>query len=89
MSTTNLDDQLLLDVEIYPNPASDFIIVDSKDNEVADSYVIFSPDGSKILIGDIEIEKQRIDISHLPHGAYIIELMKNGRQKSLAFVKEE
>ena len=56
---------------IYPNPASDFIIVE---NDNFDQYdmTIYDMTGKVILKKQIDSIKNRINIGELPDGTYII-----------------
>jgi hypothetical protein len=68
--TSNLtdDEKLIGFIEIYPNPASDFIIISSIDK--VSKVEFYSLSGVKIFESE---NKDIIDLSLLPEGIYIIK----------------
>lgn len=76
---TSVDDNnLLLNIKIYPNPAQDYIIIenlDNLDNFNLQDISIFDLLGNEFFHQDIFKDK-RIEISHLPKGMYFIRLGK-------------
>lgn len=73
-------------VSVYPNPASDVLMV----NVLKQNYIL-----KNVEIRDMQgrllksFDQQRIDISTLPHGLYLLHLeFENGRRLVEKFVKE-
>jgi len=58
-------------LEVYPNPASDFINIDHEDIDMVKSISIYNTTGK--LITDIrDINEKRFAIDHLQNGMYIL-----------------
>lgn len=68
-------------VKIYPNPASDFLIIE--DTKVNSGFQIFNIEGKFIQNGQID-SNSSINVSHLEKGAYILKI--NGQ--SIKFLKK-
>jgi hypothetical protein len=69
---------------VYPNPASDFIIIENAENALLE---IFSPDGRLIRSVKIETGNNSIKISDIPSGMYIIHLTDEKQKYSQMIVK--
>lgn len=61
-------------INVYPNPASKFIIINSPDNFKVLHYNINDITGKSILNGIISSENISVDISMLPKGIYILKI---------------
>ncbi len=74
-------------ISVYPNPAKDYITVSETLNEEV-SLIITDLNGKIILIEDI-IEGQKINISSLVSGSYILSLKSNkiNHQQMLQIIK--
>lgn len=73
-ATLNVKDVKTVDVNIYPNPTSDFVNIKSKE-DVA-SISIFSMDGRKLTE---TYKENRIDLSSYTPGVYFLNIvLKNG-----------
>ena len=64
------------DVKVYPNPASDKLYINSRQNEML-SYTLVSVRGQVVANGTIN-GKTTIDISSLPNGLYFYTLSGSG-----------
>lgn len=69
---------------IYPNPASDFIQIDGLDINPINRILIYNSLGVQVL--DIPAVN-RLDISELPNGTYLIKMSDGIEQVSKHFVK--
>jgi hypothetical protein len=58
------------DIIIYPNPASDFITVEGI--ELGNSIIFYNSIGTKCLDVPINQSNQRIDLTNLPTGVYLL-----------------
>lgn len=67
------DEPMVQNIEVYPNPSSSFINVNS-DNIDKMNYTITSILGLRILAGVLEPGGNRIDISGLPRNIYILRI---------------
>lgn len=87
-STTDLS---YLTVEIYPNPATEWLEVSfQQGDELINQIMVYDILGRKVLESDISKEqtKQTLDISRLAKGSYFLRLEGlNHQSKSLPFVK--
>jgi hypothetical protein len=64
---------------IYPNPASDFIVIDIP-GVSEDAYIqLFSVQGRKVLSQKITYGKQ-VSTSNLPNGLYLYKIINNGKE---------
>lgn len=64
-----------LSVEIYPNPASDYVILSSTNPDPeAEIFRLYNSYGSCVSSGRIELIQQQIDISKLPSGFYYFSI---------------
>jgi hypothetical protein len=63
-----------LELNIFPNPASQQINLSLADNWKESSYVIMDIYGRKLAQGVINRQEESIDISALPNGRYMLEL---------------
>ena len=73
-------------VSVYPNPASEKILVESQ--VVVNQYTIYNVAGEMILsnpVGEISFE---VNVNELPAGAYIIKLISEGCTESRRFLKK-
>ncbi|PZR23330.1 MAG: hypothetical protein DI539_03505 [Flavobacterium psychrophilum] len=87
--TAGVDDNLLQGLNIYPNPAKDVLNITSEITGATGSYEIYNTLGQAIATGNVTFEKeQSIDISGLSQGIYIIKLNREGKTKTLKFIKE-
>ncbi len=63
-------------IKAYPNPTSDFIYLDLPEDEPSE-YQIFALTGKLIMLGPISDEK--IDVSTLPLGGYVLQIRSKNR----------
>ena len=65
-------------IEIYPNPAVDYLTVEIKESDLKDTQIILhSIIGNKIVIHPEKIldnNKYRIDVKNLPPGYYLLSV---------------
>ncbi len=73
-TNTSVDDNLLPEITIYPNPASTFVIVESKKHKVK-SYSIIDVYGRTVKQLTVQqLNNLTIDISDLEKGIYFLKL---------------
>jgi hypothetical protein len=58
-------------IKVYPNPVSDYLYVDLP-LETKHELEVYSLDGKRVLSVDVQYEKQRIDLSKIPSGIYLL-----------------
>ena len=60
---------------VYPNPSSDFVVIDFKGRLDKDSkFSIFDSNGVEVLQNKIEEERSFVSIKNLSAGSYIIKI---------------
>lgn len=69
---------------IYPNPVTDFIYIKNLKNTA--NYKIFDVSGRLVKEGKIIDEK--VDVSFLPKGNYILQLITKDKVESFKFIKK-
>lgn len=70
---------------VYPNPVADILTIYGEDAENI-SVSIFNLSGAKVWSGIVK--GQRIDISQLPAGVYILKTSNNKETQTIRFVKQ-
>lgn len=73
---------------VYPNPANDFIILEMKDVNSVTNYEIVSISGKMIKSGDIKSQTNKIDISDLTTGAYILKVRNQETSEAIKLIKK-
>lgn len=71
-------------VKLYPNPAKDFLNFSSSLNQI--EVTIFNTIGQKV--SNIDIYDNKINVSSLNSGVYIVQLKSKSSYKLLKFIKE-
>ena len=86
---TSMDELELADVNIFPNPTSDFITIELQDLGNAE-FEVFSIEGKRIdfLRGEFNNFK-KIEIKSIPTGVYMISILQKGKRGIYRFVKME
>lgn len=78
----SIENHNLLNLEVYPNPVSDFITISDKDCSIK----IFNILGKKVL-ERVKLNSNKIDISNLEKGMYLLKIQKENQQKTLKLIK--
>ncbi len=78
-TTTTVNESQLLNCQIYPNPASDFVNIDFDDpGKLPSSVEIYTIEGKKIYTNNnINSSTLKIDLTKMLKGAYIIRVVDN------------
>lgn len=77
----SVEDLNLLDnIQVYPNPAQDFVFIDNA--SIDDNVNVFNVVGKRVMSFKIETENQEIDIADLKSGIYFLRL-NNGQATKL------
>jgi hypothetical protein len=71
-----------LQVNLFPNPSSDFVSLSGLKNET--NYEVYNSIGSRVLKGTIMVN-DKIDVQNLTSGIYLLKLESGS---ALKFVKE-
>ncbi|MBL0025237.1 MAG: T9SS type A sorting domain-containing protein [Saprospiraceae bacterium] len=85
-TTSGVDFDVLSGVKLYPNPVRDNLFISSDDFPAA-SISIYSVNGQEVL-NQKDISNNRVDVSNLSPGNYIVKLFGSGKIVSLKMIKE-
>lgn len=85
---SKVNNQELSDINVYPNPASNSLFVNSTNTQTL-SYIVFSIIGIPVLEGYLTTSSSNIDITTLGKGIYILSLTGDSTldTKKITFVK--
>ncbi|MCO4822361.1 MAG: VCBS repeat-containing protein [Flavobacteriaceae bacterium] len=84
--TLSLQKSLSEDLIIYPNPTKQYLNLNSTRNLNGALYTVFSASGKRVL--NNKLQSNKIDVSQLSSGYYILRLMHEGAIKSQKFIKQ-
>ena len=85
--TTSLDEIKQIALDIYPNPATQSISIQTKDFTPLNSYKILDISGKLILSGSLSsVLKVDVDVSELAIGSYYVKV--NGGAFATIFIKQ-
>ncbi|OYU94675.1 MAG: hypothetical protein CFE21_15470 [Bacteroidetes bacterium B1(2017)] len=73
-----------IQLQIYPNPAKDILVLKSDANLKDQAYVIFDVLGNVILSGELNSYESSIDVQRLKNGLYILQTNNPSGSKLLA-----
>ncbi|MEX1191922.1 MAG: T9SS type A sorting domain-containing protein [Brumimicrobium sp.] len=89
--TTSLDEnQFDIDFNLYPNPASDHIIVETADLSNLDdaNYNMYNSEGKIVTKGGVSTTTTLVDISELPKSTYYLKIIVDDQiVKSFKIIK--
>ena len=71
-----IDENQNISFKIYPNPSSEFIIIENSNNLTIEKYEIYSAFGRKV-ISDNYYEGEKIAVDNLANGIYFITIFTN------------
>jgi hypothetical protein len=78
-------DDLSSTISLYPNPTTDILNIDFKEDIVSAKYEIFNILGQSILRGELNAP---IDVSALKTGQYFIKIAVNNTETTKRFIKK-
>jgi hypothetical protein len=70
--SNSVNDLVLTEFKMYPNPATNFVNIEVKDDNLR--YLLFDLNGKLLLQGNLISGKQQIDISVLSGGYYLMQV---------------
>jgi uncharacterized delta-60 repeat protein len=86
---TNINSSEVFDLLIYPNPAQQNLILETKGNHEKISLAIINSEGKQIIAVDQDIwERLEISLGGLSPGIYLLRIEKNNQYQSVRFIKE-
>jgi len=74
VGTASLDENLLDRIELFPNPASDRVILKLDPQLIGMNYTLHDCTGKSLLQGTIRSDRHVIDLTDLPNGIYTLAL---------------
>ena len=83
---TSTDDAEELDFMVYPNPAVDQILIDFPTAHQSVTYTMYDVSGKRVLQGSLR--GNSINVSKLTPGAYVLQLIVDGKQVEKKIIKE-
>ncbi len=78
-SLVEVENNFISQMKIYPNPASDYVVLEFGETDKPVSMKLLDSNGKIIKYSDIDDSRYNVDISNLPAGLYFIELSQTGR----------
>lgn len=77
------------DIRIYPNPVSYIIYIDYPQDFLGATYEIHNLNGQKVAEGVLREKTISLNNNNMPSGEYILRIRKDGKVKTLSFIKKE
>ncbi len=78
---TTISYEAVESVEIYPNPANDFIYLKhAASMDVETSVSLSTVSGKQVFAADVDAAVFRMDISSLPSGVYFLTMLQNNKR---------
>ncbi|MFZ4398685.1 MAG: T9SS type A sorting domain-containing protein [Bacteroidales bacterium] len=71
---------------IYPNPASDYLVIEGKGFKKL-SFTIFNIVGQSVIAGNLVNNSSKINIASLNSGIYFIKIYTESKTKTIKFIK--
>jgi hypothetical protein len=84
---TGIENTLLADFVVYPNPTNGIFRIKTETNEVC-SIIIFNIAGTMVYANEQYSSNNEIDISSQPSGQYIITVVSGGASKTTSIIKK-
>ncbi len=70
---TGIGDKSTSEVQLYPNPAADWVTIKTPDDK-AEHYKLYNSFGQVLLSRPIVSKETKIDVSGYPNGIYVVEV---------------
>ena len=86
LSTTNL--ALNSYFAVYPNPATDFLMIQNKKNTALQSIEIYNISGQRVLVIPNAKGLEKLDVSQLKTGSYFLKIHSEKGNANLQFLKK-
>lgn len=84
--TTNVEELLIADFKIYPNPTTERLFIEWTDNTPL-SFSLFNANGQKIQTAQTTGTNAVLEVAHLPKGIYFLEARDGTRVQTRQIVK--
>ena len=77
----------LTDIKVYPNPVSDFVMVDGA---AGSTYMLMNSLGQRVSSGTINNTVQQLSTAYLPGGCYMLQIIgPSGQRTTIPITKNE
>ncbi|MFM9944835.1 MAG: T9SS type A sorting domain-containing protein [Bacteroidia bacterium] len=76
-------------IEIYPNPASNILVLKQSDTWVPSEFEIYDVLGKKVISGITKNREEIIDLKQIKPGSYCIKYLNENGIISIPFIKSE
>jgi len=88
VETTDTEDILEEEINVFPNPSSAEVILELPQMKGSYRYQLFNSMGSEIRLGDIESIRTKVDLSSVSSGTYFLKVIKGSESsKTLKIIK--
>lgn len=86
----SVEEKILNELKVYPNPTNDYVFVEGNLVELIDAEIeVYDISGKVVISGSIQNSFQSlIDFSNVNSGIYMMRINKNGAQKTFKIVKK-
>ncbi|WP_274474941.1 FG-GAP-like repeat-containing protein [Mangrovimonas aestuarii] len=84
--TLSVEDRELSQVTVYPNPASETLFINSTKNLSGKVASVFDIRGKRVL--NLKLSDNKLDVSNLQSGIYLLRLEEKGKSHIQKFVKQ-
>ncbi|WP_298893778.1 FG-GAP-like repeat-containing protein [uncultured Psychroserpens sp.] len=85
-ATLTIEDSFVNDLVVYPNPTNDVLNISTSDNLQNAIYTIFDITGKRVM--NAKLDQNKIDVSALNTGNYILRIVSGNTIKSQKFIKQ-
>ena len=86
--TTGLDSKLMNKIELFPNPAKDYITLKMRENIQSLTVDVLSIQGIVIKSFNVDKNENRLNVDNLPAGVYLLRVQLDGNHILKKFVKQ-
>lgn len=87
-STASVNENEVLDFNIYPNPTTGNLFISSNENLINSTYKITNTVGAVIDDGNLKNQLTELNINHLPNGIYFIQVINNTKIQIQKVIKQ-
>jgi hypothetical protein len=82
---TSIEEDVFNLILLYPNPNNGLFTIELKE---ATQVMIINVLGDVLLNSTLDVGKQILDIKNHANGIYFVQLIKDGKQKTVKLIKE-
>ncbi|MBL4642996.1 MAG: T9SS type A sorting domain-containing protein [Flavobacteriaceae bacterium] len=87
-SVLGLSKEVKLDFALYPNPSTDFLVVQLPSGSLKAEISVFDVSGRLLKTSSITSSANKIDVQDLSTGMYILKIQSEGKTGSKQFIKK-